>query len=123
MFLFPCGCPYYLQNRQTSFNILFMNILSLTATPQFCILISRYPQQQHGGKENFAVETLVLQLNRETCNSDGLQVPRKKNYFFLVTCTVSNKIWHPSKIYICFLHGILNVPTLRVVFLDYVILL
>ena len=41
----------------------------------------------------------------------------------MLTCTVSNKIWHPGKIYINFLHDILIVPTPRVVFLDYVVLL
>ena len=40
----------------------------------------------------------------------------------MVTCT-GVKIWHPSKIYIYFLHDILIVSSSRVAFLDYVILL
>ena len=36
----------------------------------------------------------------------------------MVTCIVSNKIWHTSKIYICFLRDILIVSTLSVVLLD-----
>ena len=62
--------------------MLLMNIIPLTATPRLCILIYRYHQQQHEGKENLCCWNYIVTAENRDSLILAIYSFQKKNLIF-----------------------------------------